>query len=162
MKTQQGDLKMSAITSTPIKAGADKSTPSGRLFFLDIGGGRVLSANPDGSDLKTIINEGRKFPDGLVVDAAAGHIYWTNMGNFKKNDGSIFRSDLDGDQIFAIEIRTEDGAIILFKIAHVGPVDVPGSGVDHQSVREFSALVDDGLQIGTVRVCGQHTAGSDI
>jgi len=102
MKTQQGDLNMSAITSTPINAGADKSTPSGRLFFLDIGGGRVLSANPDGSDLKTIINEGRKFPDGLVVDAAAGHIYWTNMGNFKKNDGSIFRSDLDGKNLITI------------------------------------------------------------
>ena len=93
---------MSAITSRPIKAGADKSTLSGRLFFLDIGGGRVLSANPDGSDLKTIINEGRKFPDGLVVDAAAGHIYWTNMGNFKKNDGSIFRSDLDGKNLITI------------------------------------------------------------
>jgi len=102
MKTQQGDLNMSAITSTPINAGADKSTPSGRLFFLDIGGGRVLSANPDGSDLKTLINEGRKFPDGLVVDAAAGHIYWTNMGNFKKNDGSIFRSDLDGKNLITI------------------------------------------------------------
>jgi len=93
---------MSAITSTPINAGADKSTPSGRLFFLDIGAGRVLSANPDGSDLKTIINEGRKFPDGLVVDVAAGHIYWTNMGNFKKNDGSIFRSDLDGKNMITI------------------------------------------------------------
>jgi hypothetical protein len=102
MNTQQGDLNMSAITSTPIDAGADKSTPSGRLFFLDIGGGRVLSANPDGSDLKTLINEGRKFPDGLVVDAAAGHIYWTNMGNFKKNDGSIFRSDLDGKNLITI------------------------------------------------------------
>lgn len=93
---------MSTITSTPINAGADKSTPSGRLFFLDIGAGRVLSANPDGSDLKTIINEGRKLPDGLVVDAAAGHIYWTNMGNFKKNDGSIFRSDLDGKNMITI------------------------------------------------------------
>ena len=93
---------MSTITSTTINAGADKSTPSGRLFFLDIGGGRVLSANPDGSDLKIIINEGRKFPDGLVVDATAGHIYWTNMGNFKKNDGSIFRSDLDGKNLITI------------------------------------------------------------
>jgi len=93
---------MSAITSTPINAGADKSTPSGRLFFLDNGAGRVLSANPDGSDLRTIINEGRKAPDGLVVDADAGHIYWTNMGNFKENDGAILRSDLDGKNIITI------------------------------------------------------------
>jgi len=93
---------MSAITSTPNNAGADNSTTSGRLFFLDLGGGRVLSANPDGSDLKTIVNEGRKLPDGLVLDVAAGHIYWTNMGNPKKNDGSIFRSDLDGKNMTTI------------------------------------------------------------
>jgi len=93
---------MSTITSTPINAGADKSTLSGRLFFLDNGAGRVLSANPDGSDLRTLINEGRKAPDGLVVDAAAGHIYWTNMGDFKKDDGAIFRSDLDGKNMIAI------------------------------------------------------------
>src|ERR1700682_5247262 len=93
---------MGALTSTPINAGADKSTPSGRLFFLDIGAGRVLSANPDGSDLKTIVSEGRKLPDGLVVDAAAGHIYWTNMGNPSANDGSIERSDLEGKNLTTI------------------------------------------------------------
>ena len=67
-----------------------------RIFFLDLGAGRVLSANPDGSDLQTLVSEGRKLPDGLAVDVAAGHLYWTNMGNPKANDGSIFRSDLDG------------------------------------------------------------------
>ena len=30
------------------------------------------------------------------VDVAAGHIYWTNMGNPIANDGSIERADLDG------------------------------------------------------------------
>ena len=62
---------------------------AGRLFFLDLGGGRIFSANPDGSDLKVIVNEGRKLPDGVVVDVAADHIYWTNMGNPSANDGSI-------------------------------------------------------------------------
>jgi DNA-binding beta-propeller fold protein YncE len=93
---------MSTITSKPINAGADKSTASGRLFFLDNGAGRVLSANPDGSDLRTLINEGRQGPDGVVVDVPAGHIYWTNMGNFKKNDGAILRSDLDGTNMINI------------------------------------------------------------
>jgi DNA-binding beta-propeller fold protein YncE len=73
-----------------------------RIFFLDLGGGRVLSANPDGSDLKTLLIEGRKLPDGLAVDVAAGHLYWTNMGNPKANDGSIFRSDLDGRNLTTI------------------------------------------------------------
>ena len=74
----------------------------GRIFFLDLGAGRVLSANPDGSDLKTLVSEGRKLPDGLAVDVAAGHLYWTNMGNPKANDGSIFRSDLDGRNMTTI------------------------------------------------------------
>jgi hypothetical protein len=39
----------------------------GRLFFLDLAAGRVLTSNPDGSDVKTIVNEGRKLPDGIVV-----------------------------------------------------------------------------------------------
>src|SRR5580700_10497752 len=74
----------------------EKNAVIGRIFFLDAGGGRVRSANPDGSDLKTIVEEGRKIPDGLVVDSAAGHMYWTNIGNPQTNDGSILRSDLDG------------------------------------------------------------------
>jgi hypothetical protein len=32
----------------------------------------------------------------VVVDVEAGHIYWTNMGVPSKNDGSIERADLDG------------------------------------------------------------------
>jgi DNA-binding beta-propeller fold protein YncE len=63
---------------------------------------RVLSANPDGSDLQTILVEGRKFPDGLVVDIAARHLYWTNMGNLKESDGSILRSDLEGKSVTTI------------------------------------------------------------
>jgi DNA-binding beta-propeller fold protein YncE len=74
----------------------------GRLFFLDPAGGRILSVKPDGSDLHTVISEGRKLPDGLVVDALARHIYWTNMGNPKVNDGSILRSGLDGQHIVSI------------------------------------------------------------
>src|ERR1700761_7131431 len=72
---------------------------SGRLFFLDLGAGRILSANPDGSGLKVVVEEGRKLPDGLAIDAVAGHLYWTNMGNLKANDGSIMRSNLDGTHL---------------------------------------------------------------
>ena len=90
---------MSTTIAKPKLTKPDPKSTSGRLFFLDLGGGRVLSSNPDGSDLKTIVSEGRKLPDGLVVDAEAGHIYWTNMGNPRANDGSIDRSDLDGRNI---------------------------------------------------------------
>ena len=87
---------MSTTISKPKGAQSAPKATSGRLFFLDLGGGRILSSNPDGSDLKTILTEGRRLPDGLVVDVEAGYLYWTNMGNPSANDGSIERSDLDG------------------------------------------------------------------
>ena len=93
---------MSSTAFKPRSAEVTARSDSGRLFFLDFGGGRVLTANPDGSDLKTIVTEGRRLPDGIVVDVEAGHLYWTNMGNFKANDGSIERSDLDGTNVTTI------------------------------------------------------------
>ncbi len=82
------------------KTSKSKREPSGkaavgRLFVLDLSGGRVLSLNPDGSDRKVIVTD-CPHPDGIVVDAEAGHIYWTNMGVPNLNDGSIERADLDG------------------------------------------------------------------
>ncbi len=74
-------------------------TTTARLFLLSISSGQVLSANPDGSDLKVIVSEGRRLPDGVVVDVAAGHLYWTNMGNPAANDGSIERANLDGSNV---------------------------------------------------------------
>src|SRR5262245_25499894 len=71
------------------------ATRSARLFLLELSGGRIHSMNPDGSDRKVIVTDGR-LPDGVVVDVKAGHIYWTNMGNPSLNDGSIERADLDG------------------------------------------------------------------
>ena len=93
---------MNPKLATSSKTQAEKHAVTGRIFFLDLGGGRVLSASPDGSDLKTIVAEGRKLPDGLAVDIAARHLYWTNMGNLKQNDGSILRSDLDGRNMTTI------------------------------------------------------------
>ena len=93
---------MSSIASKPRPAKVAARTETGRIFFLDLGAGRVLSAKPDGSDLRTIVSEGRKLPDGIVVDAEAGHIYWTNMGSLKENDGSIDRANLDGSNIASI------------------------------------------------------------
>jgi hypothetical protein len=67
----------------------------GRLFVLELSGGRIHSMNPDGSDRKTIVTDCRNC-DGIVVDVEAGHIYWTNMGVPNLNDGSIERADTDG------------------------------------------------------------------
>jgi sugar lactone lactonase YvrE len=96
---KKGIKPMSSANSRSQAATLAEKPASGRLFFLDLAAGRILTSNPDGSDLKTIVSEGRKLPDGIVVDVAGGHIYWTNMGNPSVNDGSIDRADLDGRNI---------------------------------------------------------------
>jgi hypothetical protein len=69
--------------------------PTGRLFVLDLSGGRVFSMNPDGSYSRTLVT-GCRLPDGIAVDLGAGHLYWTDMGVPSRNDGKIERADLDG------------------------------------------------------------------
>jgi hypothetical protein len=67
----------------------------GRLIVLNLSGGQILSVNADGTDKKVILS-GCRWPDGVAVDAEAGHIYWTNMGVPHLNDGSIERASFDG------------------------------------------------------------------
>ncbi|MFL9895171.1 MULTISPECIES: YncE family protein [Paraburkholderia] len=73
-----------------------------RLYFLDHGGDRVLSAMSDGSDLTILVNGHCAGPDGIAIDAARGHVYWTNMGVPSRNDGFIMRCDLDGHHVTSI------------------------------------------------------------
>ena len=68
---------------------------TGRLFVLDLSGGRIFSVDTEGGD-KQVLVTGCQLPDGIIVDAARGHLYWTNMGHPKLEDGSIERIDLDG------------------------------------------------------------------
>ena len=77
---------MTAVQATRTKA-SSAASPSSRLFLLELSGNRIHSINPDGSDRKTIVTNCH-LPDGLVVDAGGGHVYWTNMG--------IPNLDLDG------------------------------------------------------------------
>lgn len=76
-----------------------------RLFFLSLGGetpskaptGAVMTCNPDGTDLQTLVAKLGTHPDGIAVDPQSRHIYWTNMGEDpSKNDGFLSRMDLDG------------------------------------------------------------------
>jgi hypothetical protein len=85
-----------ATTQQSKSARASSTNTVARLFLLDLSGHRVLSLNPDGSDERVLVTNCR-LPDGIVVDTAAGHIYWTNMGVPSQNDGSIERADIDGN-----------------------------------------------------------------
>ena len=86
---------MSEVQATKLRPASGSKTASARLFVLELNAGRIHSMNPDGTDKKTIVTNCR-LPDGIVVDAKAGHIYWTDMGVPSLNDGAIERVDLDG------------------------------------------------------------------
>jgi hypothetical protein len=85
---------MTVLQATRTRASSG-ATRTGRLFVLELSGDRIHAMNPDGSNRKTIVTNCH-LPDGIVVDADAGHIYWTNMGVPHLDDGSIERADLDG------------------------------------------------------------------
>ncbi|MFB6464041.1 3-hydroxyacyl-CoA dehydrogenase [Bradyrhizobium tunisiense] len=73
-----------------------KGSTDGRLFFLEVSTSRIQAMTPDGSDRKVIVSD-CQLPDGIAIDVAAGHIYWTNMGSsIGVNDGSVERADIDG------------------------------------------------------------------
>ena len=64
--------------------------------------GKIVSVNPDGTDRQIVVGGLNRIPDGIQVDVAGGHIYWTNMGWPGRNDGSIQRVDLDGRNVNTI------------------------------------------------------------
>jgi hypothetical protein len=120
-----------------------------RLFVLDLGGGRVFSLNPDGSDPKTLVT-GCRLPDALAVDSSAGYIYWTNMGVPHRNDGSIERSDLDGgNRRFIIP----EGATFTPKQLHLEKTSGKLYWSDREGMRVMRANLD-GSQVETLIQAG--------
>jgi len=93
---------LALLAMSTMWAASNQPASSGRIYFLDIRGGRLLSANPDGSELKVLHDGMRQGPDGVVVDLAKGHIFWSNMGKAKLDDGSIERVNLDGSGLTTV------------------------------------------------------------
>jgi len=132
---------------------ASVQAAKGRLFVLDLSGARVFTLNADGSDAKTIVTGGRH-PDGIVVDAEAGHIYWTNMGVPNLNDGSIERADLDGRNRKTI---IPEGATFTPKQLHLEKRSGKLYWSDREGMRVMRANLD-GSQIETLVQTGSSAA----
>ena len=116
-----------------------------RLYVLDLSGNRVFSTSPDGSDSKTLVT-GCRHPDGIVVDVEAGHLYWTNMGAFSRNDGSIERADLDGGNRRTI---IPEGATFTPKQIHLDKKNGKLYWCDREGMRVMRANLD-GSEIETL------------
>jgi sugar lactone lactonase YvrE len=125
------------------------ATPPGRLFLLELSGDRIHTMNPDGTGRKTIVSDCH-LPDGIVVDAEAGHIYWTNMGIPSQDDGSIERADLDGANRKVIVPR---GVTHTPKQLHLDKAGGYLYWCDREGMRVMRATLD-GLRVDTLVITG--------
>ena len=138
-------------TPQATKANASSGvTRSSRLFLLELSGGRIHSMNTDGADRKTIVTDCR-LCDGIVVDAEAGHIYWTNMGDPNLNDGSIERADIDGRNRRTI---VPEGGTFTPKQIHLDKQNGKLYWCDREGMRVMRADLD-GSQIETLVETGR-------
>ena len=140
---------MTILQATSTKASSG-TTQSGRLFLLELSGDRIHSMNPDGSDRKTIVSNCR-LPDGIAVDVAAGHIYWTNMGVPNLEDGSIERADLDGKNRRVI---VPQGGTYTPKQLHLDKPNGKLYWCDREGMRVMRANLD-GSQVETLVETGR-------
>ena len=138
--------ELSVSESRPASGG---KTAVGRLFVLELNAGLIHTMNPDGSEKKTIVTDCR-LPDGIAVDVAAGHIYWTNMGNPPVNDGSIERADLDGKNR---KVIVPQGVIFTPKQMHLDKENGKLYWCDREGMRVMRANLD-GSQVETLVEAG--------
>jgi hypothetical protein len=90
-------------TFTPKQLHLEKK--SGKLFWCDREGMRVMRANLDGSQIETLVDTSKgdsrpgtdltKWCVGITVDSDRGQIYWTQKGPDDAGKGRLFRAKID-------------------------------------------------------------------
>ena len=90
-------------TFTPKQLHLEKR--SGKLYWCDREGMRVMRANLDGSNIETLVDtskgdarpgtDQRNGAVGITVDPDRGQIYWTQKGPDDAGKGRIFRAKID-------------------------------------------------------------------
>jgi hypothetical protein len=88
---------LALLSAVALWGASNGPSTEGRMLFLDLRGGRVASANADGSDVKVLQTGLRQGPDGAAVDATSRHIFWSNMGKVKLDGIAL---DLKGQRMF--------------------------------------------------------------
>ncbi len=141
---------MTEALSTKSKTASGGKRPPGRLFVIELSGGRIHSMNTDGSNRKTIVTDCRN-PDGIAVDTEAGHIYWTNMGIPNLSDGSIERVDFDGKNR---KVIVSPGGTFTPKQIHLDKKDGKLYWCDREGMRVMRCDLD-GSQLETLVEAGR-------
>jgi hypothetical protein len=140
-------------TNSKSKPTPGRKAAVGRLFALEVSGGRIHSMSPDGSDRKVIVTDCH-LPDGIAVDVEAGHINWTNMASPSENDGSIERADLDGNNRRVI---VPPGGTFTPKQIHLDKKNGKLYWCDREGMRVMRSNLD-GSQIETLVEAGRGDA----
>ncbi|KAF9696243.1 hypothetical protein EKO04_006286 [Ascochyta lentis] len=127
------------------------SSPSKRLYILDcalstpkFSGGRIISCSLSGTDEHNVISNMSTLPDGITIDHASGHMYWTNMGSsLSTNSGSISRANLDGSNR---QVVVEQGCVGVWTPKQISFVEDAGSKwiywCDREGMKVMRACVD--------------------
>jgi hypothetical protein len=144
---------MTELQTTERRPTSRVKAATGRLFVLEINAGSIHAMNPDGSDKKTIVTNCH-LPDGIVVDAQARHIYWTNMGVPNLDDGSIERADLDGSNR---KVVVPQGVTHTPKQIHLDKENGKLYWSDREGMRVMRANLD-GSQVETLVETGRGDA----
>jgi low density lipoprotein receptor-related protein 5/6 len=63
----------------------------GRMYWTDLGIGKIQRVNLDGTGLQDLVTTGLRFPRGMAVDDSGGKMYWMDGGTLK-----VHRANLDG------------------------------------------------------------------
>jgi hypothetical protein len=90
-------------TFTPKQLHLEKN--SGRLYWCDREGMRVMRSNLDGSEIETLVDTSKgdarpgtdptKWCVGITVDPDRGQIYWTQKGPDDAGKGRLFRANIE-------------------------------------------------------------------
>ena len=90
-------------TFTPKQLQLEKE--SGKLYWCDREGMRLMRANLDGSNIETLVDTSRgdqrpgpdatKWCVGVAIDVDGGKVYWTQKGPDNAGEGRIFRAGIE-------------------------------------------------------------------
>jgi hypothetical protein len=94
-------LAGSADVATSAGAGGARESGERSIFYLDVQGS-VLGFDEAERTPRTLVRSAGQGPDGIAVDVAGGHIFWTTMGVPADDDGSLRRANLDGSEVTTI------------------------------------------------------------